>query len=65
MISLIACDSAIYSASVVDKDISDCNLDAHSIGQLLYLIIYPVRKYTEAWDGYQGYINSRVRLQPS
>ena len=43
MIYLIARDSAIYSASVVDKDISDCNLDAHSIGKLLYLNIYPVR----------------------
>ena len=48
MISLIACDSAMYSASVMDKDISDCNLDAHSIGKFLYLIIYPAREYTEA-----------------
>ena len=30
MISLIACDSEMYSASVVNKDISDCNLDSHS-----------------------------------
>ena len=48
MISLIDCDSAIYSASVVDKDILDCNLDDHSIGQFLYLMIYPVQEYTEA-----------------
>ena len=48
MISLIACDIAIYSASVVDKYISDFNLEAHSIGQFLYLMIYPVREYTEA-----------------
>ena len=38
----------MYSNSVVDKDILDCNLDAHSIGQFLYLMIYPVREYTEA-----------------
>ena len=48
MISLIACDSEIYLASIVDKDILDCNLESHSIGQLLYLMIYPVREYTEA-----------------
>ena len=48
MISLIFCDSAIYSASVVDKDISVFNLDAHSIGNFLYLMIYPIREYTEA-----------------
>ena len=44
MISIISCDGAMYSASVVDKDILDCNLDAHSIGKFLYLIIYPVRE---------------------
>ena len=44
MISLIACDRAMYSDSVVDKEISDFNLDAHSIGQFLYLIIYPVQE---------------------
>ena len=38
MISIIACDSAMLSASVVDKNILDCNLDAHSIGQFLYLL---------------------------
>ena len=38
----------MYSASVVDKDILGFNSDAHSIGQFLYLIIYPVREYTEA-----------------
>ena len=48
MISLVACDRAMYSASVVDKEILDCNLDAHSIGQFLYLMIYPIREYTEA-----------------
>ena len=48
MISPIACDSAMYSASVVDKDISDFNVGAHSIGQFLYLMIYPVQEYTEA-----------------
>ena len=48
MISLIACDSAMYPASVVEKDISDFNLDAHNIRQFLYLMIYPVREYTEA-----------------
>ena len=48
MISLIAYDIVMYSNSVVDKDILDCNLDAHSIGQLLYLMIYPLREYTEA-----------------
>ena len=32
----------------MDKDISDCNLDTHSIGKFLYLMIYPVREYTEA-----------------
>ena len=42
MISLISCDRAMYSDSVVDKEISDFNLDAHSIGQFLYLIIHPV-----------------------
>ena len=44
MISIIACDRAMYSASVVDKEILDCNLDAHSIRQFFYLIIYPVRE---------------------
>ena len=48
MISRIACDIAMYFAYVVYKDISDCNLDAHSIGKILYLMIYPVREYTEA-----------------
>ena len=48
MISLIASESAMYSSSVMDKDISDCNLDAHSIGQFLYLMIYHVREYTKA-----------------
>ena len=48
IITLIACESAMYSAFVVDKYILDCNLDAHSIGQFLYLMIYPVREYTEA-----------------
>ena len=52
VISLIACDSAMYSASAVDKDILDFNLDAHSIGQFLYLIIYPVRGYTESGSSY-------------
>ena len=52
IISLIVCDSEMYSASVVDKEISDCYLDAHSIGQFLYLIIYPVREYTEAGLSY-------------
>ena len=47
MISLINWYSSMYSAYVVDKDISYCNLDTHSIGQFLYLIIYPVREYTE------------------
>ena len=32
----------------MDKDISDFNLDAHSIGNFLYLMIYPVCEYTEA-----------------
>ena len=48
MIYLIACESEMYSSYVVDKDISYCNLDAHSIGQCLYLMIYPVWEYTEA-----------------
>ena len=48
MISIISCDSARYSISVVDMDISGFNLDAHSNGQFLYLMIYPVREYTEA-----------------
>ena len=48
MISIIACESAIYSASVVDTDISNFNLDAHIIGKVLYLMIYSVREYTEA-----------------
>ena len=47
MISLITRDSTIYSTSVVDKDISDCNLDTHNIRKLLYLMIYIVREYTE------------------
>ena len=42
MISMIECDRAMYSASVVNNEISDCNLDAHSIGKFLYLTIYPV-----------------------
>ena len=33
MIYLISCDSEMYYASAVDKDILDCNLDAHSIRQ--------------------------------
>ena len=52
MISLIYCDSAMYYASVVDKDISDFNLDAHSIEKLIHLMIYPVREYTEAGSSY-------------
>ena len=52
MMSLIAFDSAMYSAYVVEKDISNFNLDAHIIGQFLYLIIYPVREYNEAGLSY-------------
>ena len=44
MIYLIACDRAMYSASIVDKEISDFNLDAYIIGQFLYLIIYRVQE---------------------
>eukprot|EP00957_Ditylum_brightwellii_P173711 13225598-Ditylum_brightwellii.AAC.1 len=40
--SLMACDIAMYSASVVLNDISDCNFDYHSSGQLAYFITYPV-----------------------
>ena len=48
MIFLISCESAMYSASVMEKYILDCNLDARSIGKFLYLMIYPVREYTKA-----------------
>ena len=48
MISFIACDSVMYYVSVVENYISDCNLDDHSFGQFLYLMIYPARGYTEA-----------------
>ena len=48
MISFVTSYSTMYSASVMDKDISDYNLDAHSIGQFLYFMINPVREYTEA-----------------
>ena len=33
MISFIACNRAIYSASVIDRTISVCNLVAHINGQ--------------------------------
>ena len=38
MISCIACDSAMYLASIVDKAISVCSFDIHSTGQLVKVI---------------------------
>jgi len=37
------CDKAIYSASVVLRDMQVCNLDTYSIGQATYLITKSVR----------------------
>ena len=42
MISLVADDSAITSASVDDRAMTDCSFDAQMIGQPAYLITYPV-----------------------
>ncbi len=40
--SLIDSDSAMYSASVVDKAISVCILEAQCMGHPAYLITYPI-----------------------
>jgi hypothetical protein len=45
--SLIDCDKAIYSASIVDNDIWVCILDTHRIGTPEYRITYPVRDLAE------------------
>ena len=39
------CDKAIYSDSVVLRDIEGCSLDTHSIGQAPYVITKPVRDF--------------------
>ena len=36
-------DSAVYSASVVLSATSVCSLDAHTMGQPAYVMMYPVR----------------------
>ena len=48
--SLINCDNAIDSLSVLDKLISDCSFDSHEIRHPAYVIIYPVLENTE--DGF-------------
>ena len=45
--SLVACDKAMYSASVVLSDISVYSLLAQAIGHPEYLITYPVLDLTE------------------
>lgn len=39
-------ERAIYSASVVDRAISNCDLEDHRIGQPTYVITYPVLDFT-------------------
>ena len=45
--SLIACDKAIYSASVVLKATSVCSLDAHKKGRLVNRMTYPFLDFTD------------------
>ena len=45
--SLIACDRAIYSASVLLKAVSVCSFDARNTGQFAKHITYPVQDLTE------------------
>eukprot|EP00957_Ditylum_brightwellii_P113896 8682985-Ditylum_brightwellii.AAC.1 len=58
IISLMACDIAIYSASVVLNDISDCSFDDHADGQLACFITYPVLDNTEVGSLLQNLLRS-------
>ena len=44
--SRISWINAVYSASIVLKSISVCNLLHHNIGHIAYVITYPVRNIT-------------------
>ena len=41
------CNKAICSLSVLERLISVCNSDSHVIGQLAYVIKYPVLENTD------------------
>jgi hypothetical protein len=45
--SLIAVDSALYSDSMVEVEMSVCNLLTHKTGQSAMKITYPVRLLTQ------------------
>ena len=61
IVSLIDCDKAMYSASVVLKDISDCNFECHMIGQPPKWITYPVLENTEEGSSLQLWFQSPAK----
>eukprot|EP00957_Ditylum_brightwellii_P016882 1273363-Ditylum_brightwellii.AAC.1 len=52
--SLIACDIAMYSASIVPKVISVCNFEVHTMGQLAYFMMKPVLGNTDEGSALQA-----------
>jgi hypothetical protein len=45
--SRIAIDSALYSASIVEEAMQDCNLLLQIMGKFAILMIYPARLFTQ------------------